>query len=170
MTGPHEGRVEREATRCLPVAVITISDSRTPDTDASGQLAEELLGRAGHRVLSRDVVPDAPARITAALAELRARGAAVAITSGGTGIARRDATFETLDRLLERRLPGFGELFRALSFPEVGPAAMLTRATAGTIGELLVFALPGSPHAVRLGLERLILPDLPHLAWETVRR
>lgn len=98
-----------------------------------------------------------------------AEGCKVIITNGGTGISRRDSTFEAIDALLEKRLPGFGEIFRMLSFAEIGPAAMLSRATAGIMGRTLIFCLPGSPNAVRLGIDRLILPELAHLVWETVR-
>ena len=92
------------------------------------------------------------------------------LTNGGTGIARRDSTFEAIDALIEKRLPGFGELFRMLSYAEIGPAAMLSRATAGTIGGALVFCMPGSTGAVRLAMEKLIIPELPHLIWETIRQ
>jgi molybdenum cofactor biosynthesis protein B len=166
----HRSRVEHEAARAVRCAVVTISDTRTPATDESGRLAQERIAATGHSVAAYRVVRDEPAEIRAALAALPAAGATVAILNGGTGIARRDSTFEAVDALLDKRLPGFGELFRALSFPEVGPAALLSRATAGVIGDLLVFALPGSPHAVALALDRLILPDLAHLAWETTRR
>ena len=173
MTGapaPHGGRVEREAKRSLPVAIATISDTRTEQDDTGGDLIARLLEEHGHSIVLRRIVPDEPELIQQTVAQSQVAGAAVLITTGGTGITRRDSTFEALDALLEKRLPGFGEIFRALSFPEIGPAAMLSRATAGSIGQLLVFALPGSPHAVGLAMERLILPDLPHLAWETVRQ
>lgn len=166
----HRGRVQREAARSVACAVVTISDTRTPETDESGRLARERLAAAGHTLAHYAVVRDEPHEIRDVLAGLSAAGTGVAILNGGTGIARRDSTFEAVDALLDKRLPGFGELFRALSFPEIGPAAMLSRATAGVIGDLLVFALPGSPHAVALALDRLILPDLAHLAWETTRR
>jgi molybdenum cofactor biosynthesis protein B len=97
-------------------------------------------------------------------------GCQVIIINGGTGIAKRDSTFEAVDRLLEKRLPGFGELFRMLSYHEIGPAAMLSRATAGTVGDTLLFSVPGSPNAVTLALDRLILPELRHLVWEATRQ
>ena len=149
---------------------MTISDSRTRENDTGGDIIEQLFVAAGHELVHRELVRDEPDEIAACVERARVAGAAVLVTTGGTGISKRDSTFDAIDALLEKRLPGFGELFRALSFPEIGPAALLSRATAGTVGELLVFCLPGSPHAVRLGLERLIVPDLAHLAWETVRR
>ena len=102
--------------------------------------------------------------------ELSEAGCQVIRTNGGTGIARRDSTFEAIDALIEKRLPGFGELFRMLSYADIGPAAMLSRATAGMIGGTLVFCMPGSTGAVRLAMEQLIIPQLPHLIWETVRQ
>lgn len=166
----HVERAARELGKSVRCACVTISDSRTRENDTGGDIIEQLLGEAGHELVHRELVRDEPDEIAACVERARAAGAAVLVTTGGTGIARRDSTFDAIDALLEKRLPGFGELFRALSFPEIGAAAMLSRATAGTVGELLVFCLPGSPHAVRLGLERLIIPDLAHLAWETVRR
>lgn len=167
---PHRDRVEREANATVACAVVTISDTRTLEDDESGDMIAALLAAEGHAVVLRQIVRDESHDIQQLISMSIAAKAAVLITNGGTGIAKRDATFEAVDGLLERHLPGFGELFRSLSFPVIGPAAMLTRATAGTIGDLLLFCLPGSPHAVQLAMEQLILPDLPHLAWETVRR
>ena len=116
------------------------------------------------------VVPDEPAQIVALVRELAGQGCQAIITNGGTGITRRDSTFEAIDGLLEKRLPGFGELFRMLSYQEIGAAAMLSRATAGLFGGAVIFCLPGSTGAVRLALERLIVPELPHLVWETIRQ
>lgn len=166
----HRRRIAVEAETHLRCAVITISDTRTVDDDVSGDTIVRALTDDGHKVIYRTIVPDDGERILAALDEALALDVAVIVTNGGTGIARRDVTFEFLQGRLERTLPGFGELFRALSFPEIGPAAILTRATAGTIAETLVFVLPGSPHAVETALGGLILPDLPHLAWEITRR
>lgn len=143
-------------------AVVTVSDTRTAATDASGQRIRELLGAHGHRVEAYTVVPDDPAAIRAALAGLPAAVAAVILT-GGTGLGRRDTTWEALRGVLEREIPGFGELFRMLSFAEVGPAAMLSRATAGVWGDRVLFALPGSTRAVELAMTKLILPELGHL-------
>jgi len=166
----HRRRIAAEAEIHLRCAIITISDTRTVEDDVSGDLITRALTDDGHEVSYRTIVPDDGERILSALDEALALNVAVIVTNGGTGIAQRDVTFESLEGRLQRRLPGFGELFRALSFPEIGPAAMLTRATAGTIADTLIFVLPGSPHAVETALDRLILPDLPHLAWEITRR
>ncbi len=156
-------------TTAIPCAVLTISDSRSEATDESGQYIRTALTQAGHNVVQYAVVRDEPAQIVEMVRRFAAEGCKVIITNGGTGISRRDSTFEAIDALLEKRLPGFGEIFRMLSFTEIGPAAMLSRATAGTMGGTLIFCLPGSPNAVRLGIDRLILPELAHLVWETVR-
>lgn len=151
----------------LRVAVITLSDTRTPETDKSGQLMKELLTAAGHTIGHYSVMPDEPEKLRQQVRQLADEQAVeVILTNGGTGISRRDSTFEALAALLEKQLDGFGELFRMLSFPEIGPAAMLSRAMAGVYRGLLVFSTPGSPHAVRLAMEKLILPELPHLVWE----
>jgi cyclic pyranopterin phosphate synthase len=154
----HEGRKAP-----VSVAIVTVSDSRTLETDVSGALAADLVRGAGHEVLERVVVPDEPTEVRAAVERLLGV-ARVVITNGGTGIAARDSTYEALAGLLEKRLDGFGELFRSLSFADVGPAAMMSRAVAGTARGGVVVVLPGSPDAVRLGLERLVLPELGHLA------
>jgi len=144
--------------------VLTASDTRTTETDRGGALLCRLLREAGHPVPLYRVVPDDPAAIRAALAEAEADPdiRAVLIT-GGTGIAPRDRTFETVESLLQRPLPGFGELFRMLSYREIGPAAMLSRAVAGVRDRRALFSLPGSPAAVELALRELILPELGHL-------
>jgi molybdenum cofactor biosynthesis protein B len=145
--------------------VITVSDSRTLADDRGGATVVKALERAGHAVVSRRILPDEPRRITAHLRALaRASRARVVVLTGGTGIARRDRTYEAIDALLEKRLDGFGELFRMLSYREIGAAAMLSRAVAGTWRGRILFSLPGSPQAVALALRRLILPELPHLA------
>ena len=165
----HEARAKSEtpAVRC---GVITISDTRTPETDGSGGAIRELLEGQGHTVARYAVVKDEPAQIVQAVREFAQDGCRVILTNGGTGIASRDSTFEAIDALLEKRLPGFGELFRMLSYQEIGAAAMLSRATAGTVGDALVFCMPGSTGAVRLAMQQLILPQLAHLVWETVRQ
>jgi molybdenum cofactor biosynthesis protein B len=145
--------------------VVTVSDTRRLGDDLGGALLVRALERAGHTVVSRRILPDEPRRITAHLRALaRASRARVVLLTGGTGIAARDRTFEAIDALLEKRLEGFGELFRMLSYREIGSAAMLSRAVAGTWRGRILFALPGSPKAVALALRRLILPELPHLA------
>lgn len=150
------------------VGIVTVSDSRTLETDVGGALAEERLRAEGHLVVARRVVRDEPLEVRAEVQRLLAE-AEVVITSGGTGIAARDSTYEALAGAFDKTLTGFGELFRALSYAEVGPAAMMSRATAGTMSGGVVLVLPGSPDAVRLALERIVLPELGHLARLGVR-
>jgi molybdenum cofactor biosynthesis protein B len=155
----------RAGPAAVPVAVVTASDTRVARTDTSGAFLRRALRRAGHRVVDYAVLPDEPARIVAHLRALAGRGdVRVVLISGGTGIGRRDSTYEAVAGLLEKRLDGFGELFRMLSFPRVGAAAMLSRAVAGTYRGMVVFSLPGSEPAVRLAMRRLILPELGHVA------
>ncbi|MGY4706626.1 MogA/MoaB family molybdenum cofactor biosynthesis protein [Candidatus Bipolaricaulota sp. J31] len=150
--------------------LVTVSDTRTPETDESGRLIAEALRRAGHGVKGYVVVPDEPERIRTALEEaLGDPGVDAVILNGGTGISPRDVTPEAVLPLLERELPGFGEAFRRLSFEEIGPRALLSRAFAGISRGKLLFALPGSPHGVSLALERLILPLLGHAVYELRR-
>jgi len=155
----HQKQVAAEGPSTLRCGVITISDTRTKDADVSGQMIIKCLEEAGHTITRYVVVRDEAAQIIVLVHELALAGCAVAILNGGTGIARRDSTFEAVDLLLEKRLPGFGELFRMLSFAEIGAGAMLSRATAGVYRGMLLFSLPGSPHAVDLALQRLILPE-----------
>lgn len=166
----HEQRARDELSSQVRCAVLTISDTRTPETDTSGAAIRTALTQAGHDVVRYKLVRDEPEQIDALVRTCAAEGCKLIITNGGTGIARRDSTFEAIDSLLEKRLPGFGELFRMLSYQEIGSAAMLSRATAGTFGGALIFCLPGSTNAVRLALEQLIVPQLAHLVWETVRQ
>ena len=166
----HERRARDEAPRAIRCGVITISDTRTPDTDTSGAAIRAALAAQGHVVARYAVVKDEPSEIVALVRELAADGCQVVLTSGGTGITRRDSTFEAIDSLLEKRLPGFGELFRMLSYQQIGAAAMLSRAAAGLVGGTLIFCMPGSTAAVQLALEQLILPQLAHLVWETIRQ
>ncbi|MGE0463611.1 MAG: molybdenum cofactor biosynthesis protein B [Vicinamibacterales bacterium] len=150
--------------------VVTVSDTRTEETDTGGKAIVDLLTAAGHTVIARRIVRDEPEEV-AALVKLQAamEHVDVIVTTGGTGITRRDSTFEAIDGLLEKKLPGFGELFRMLSFQEIGPAAMLSRACAGTCRGKVVVALPGSENAVRLAMTRLLVPELGHLVAETRR-
>jgi molybdenum cofactor biosynthesis protein B len=150
----------------LRIAVITVSDTRTLESDESGMEISKRLAGAGHQVLERTVVPDDPGRIAWVLRHWLASDADTVILNGGTGIASRDGTVEVVHRFLDRELPGFGELFRALSFAEIGAAAMLSRALGGVARGKAVFALPGSKHAVMLAMERLILPELAHVVHE----
>jgi molybdenum cofactor biosynthesis protein B len=151
-------------------AVLTVSDSRTHRTDGGGPIIVRRLERAGHHLVTRGLVPDDPERVETVLRTWLSDPAPdLIITTGGTGISSRDNTIEVVDRLLDKRLDGFGELFRVLSWSEVGSAAMLSRAVGGLAGETLVFALPGSPNAVRLAMDKLIVPELSHLLWERSR-
>jgi molybdopterin adenylyltransferase len=152
----------------LPVsvccAVVTVSDTRSPAEDSSGQFIREALTAAGHRIAAYAVVRDEPLQIQSHLQELAQQPDVQAIIfNGGTGIAPRDTTYDAIQELLEKELPGFGEIFRALSYQEIGSRAIATRATAGIYRGRLVFSLPGSTHAVKLGVEALILPELVHL-------
>jgi molybdenum cofactor biosynthesis protein B len=143
-------------------AVVTVSDTRTAATDMSGSKIRELLAAAGHEIAHYAVVKDEPAAICGILDALPPE-AAVVIVNGGTGLARRDTTYEAIHARLEKELQGFGELFRALSFQQIGAAAMLSRATAGVMGTRIVFAVPGSTAAVELAMAQLILPVLGHV-------
>jgi molybdenum cofactor biosynthesis protein B len=150
--------------------VLTVSDSRTLATETSGRAIAELLERAGHVVTGRDLVKDEPADVARTITNEIARGEArVIITTGGTGITKRDSTYEAVTSLFEKRIDGFGELFRMLSYADIGPAAMLSRATAGVASGCAIFMLPGSEAAVRLAMEKLILPELGHIARELTR-
>jgi molybdenum cofactor biosynthesis protein B len=148
--------------------VITISDTRTPADDASGDAIVAALESGGHHVAGRQIVRDDPAAVRALVAA-EAPNAQAIITTGGTGITSRDSTFEAIAALFDKRLEGFGELFRMLSYEEIGAAAMLSRACAGTIGSTAVFSLPGSAPAVRLAMNKLILPELGHVVRELSR-
>jgi molybdopterin adenylyltransferase len=164
--GEHKARAPAYA----KVYVITCSDSRTQQNDEGGTILKSKLADLGHVVAGSAIVPDEPARILEELQKARAAGAQAALITGGTGISRRDSTYEAISGAIARPLPGFGELFRMLSFAEIGSAALLSRAVAGVTREgLLVFAMPGSPAAVRLACEKLILPELTHLLEELAR-
>lgn len=150
----------------LAVALITVSDTRTAETDVNGQFLAEALSERGDRVARQTIVPDEPTRVLASLDEALALGVDAVIVNGGTGVSARDTTFDALSGRFEKTLPGFGELFRMLSWEQVGAAAMLSRAAAGTIGRCVIFSTPGSPKAVRLAWEKLIGPELGHLVAE----
>jgi molybdenum cofactor biosynthesis protein B len=145
--------------------VLTVSDTRTAETDESGNLCISLVESAGHEVVGRTILPDDPEKVEAHVRAVAAEVDAVLI-NGGTGIAARDTTYEGVAKLLEKRLDGFGELFRMLSFAEVGSRAMASRAVAGVCGKTLIFSMPGSSKAVRLALEHLVCPELSHLVGE----
>lgn len=172
MSRPASGLTEHKAAAppSVGVFVLTVSDTRTEATDTAGRAIRDLLTAEGYTVVGARIVQDEPADVhawvEAALADLAVQ---VVVTTGGTGVTSRDGTYEAVASLFEKQLDGFGELFRALSFKEIGPAAMLSRATAGTIGRRAVFVLPGSEHAVRLAMTRLILPELGHLAQQLAK-
>lgn len=153
-----------QTVRC---AVVTVSDTRTLATDRGGELLANLLTGAGHTVGRREIVPDDPDRIRPLVTELAEDQTLDAVlVTGGTGISARDQTFETISQLLTKTLPGYGELFRMLSFDDIGPAAMLSRAVGGVVGRVVLLTMPGSPAAVQLVMEKLILPELAHLVYE----
>lgn len=158
---------KQQGPRQIRCFVLTVSDTRTMDTDTSGRTIAELLGSSGHEIVGRLIVKDdAPAVRSAIERQLSKPDVDVVITTGGTGISSRDTTFEAVDGLLEKRLDGFGELFRMLSYRDIGAAAMLSRTTAGLAGRRLVVCLPGSEAAVRLAMEQLLLPELGHLVQQ----
>jgi molybdenum cofactor biosynthesis protein B len=166
--GVHDHR--QSSPQVVDCFVITVSDSRTTDDDESGALLRERLAAAGHRLTGYQVVRDQPEQVSALVRRICEMGDAdVVLLNGGTGLSHRDLTHEALRPLLERTIDGFGELFRFLSYAEIGPAAMLSRALAGTCRETLIFAMPGSPAAVRLALDKLILPELGHAVRELRR-
>jgi molybdenum cofactor biosynthesis protein B len=151
--------------RCF---VLTISDTRTADTDTSGDAIAQALTDAGHDVAGRRIVRDDSATVRE-IVRAESRNVSVIVTTGGTGITARDSTYEAISALLDKRLDGFGELFRMLSYEQVGSAAMLSRACAGSIGTTAIFALPGSEQAVRLAMDKLILPEIGHVVRELQR-
>jgi molybdopterin adenylyltransferase len=153
----------------IPMAIVTVSDSRTASTDENAAYLRAQIAAAGHRVAGYHLIKDDVDQVLAVLEELAAGDARIVIFNGGTGIGPRDRTYDALSRKLEKTLPGFGELFRVLSYEQVGAAAMLSRATAGVYRETVIISTPGSPAAVRLAWEKLIAPELAHLAWELVR-
>lgn len=165
-TAEHRASAEKK----VVCAVLTVSDTRTEATDKSGAYILEHLKAQGHEVALYRIVKDEPDQIRAFIAETRALGNVRAVlANGGTGISNRDGTYEAIAGLIEKRMDGFGEIFRVLSFEEIGPAAMLSRAIAGTHGGMIIFSMPGSTAAVRLAMEKLILPELAHVVWETTR-
>ena len=149
------------------VAVLTISDTRTPETDTGGNAIVQLMREAGHEVSRREIVEDDAPRIEVVLQEfLTDTSVDAVITTGGTGISARDTTYEVVSRLIDKKLDGFGELFRMLSYKEIGAAAILSRAVAGASGAKFVACLPGSTNAVRLAMEKLLVPEIPHVVFE----
>ncbi len=158
----------RNAPASVRCVVITISDTRTAATDSSGDAIAQALTSAGHIVVARQIVHDDPDEVRR-LVRTAAADVPVIVTTGGTGITSRDSTYEAIVELLDKRLDGFGELFRMLSYEQIGSAAMLSRACAGTIGQAAIFALPGATRAVELAMEKLILPEVGHIVRELRR-
>jgi molybdenum cofactor biosynthesis protein B len=160
----------RRAPGVLGFGLITVSDTRSPEDDVSGRTLSGLAHAAGHRVEESAVVPDEVAAIRRAVRRMLALpGVDVVVLTGGTGFSPRDVTIDAVGPLLDQPIEGFGELFRALSYQQVGAAAMLSRATGGLIGDKAVFLLPGSPKAVSLAMEKLILPEAGHLLGQARR-
>lgn len=159
-----------EAPKSVRCAVLTISDTRTPEDDRSGEIIKQQLVWRGHELAAYTIVKDDPDAIAGTIRDWAARDDIRAIISnGGTGIARRDTTYDVVSRLLDKELTGFGELFRMLSYPEIGAAAMLSRAIAGVIDRTAIFCLPGSSNAVKLGMEKLVAPELSHVVYEMTK-
>ena len=159
-----------KAPKSINLAIITVSDTRTEADDSSGMAIADIMARAGHIIVRRAIVKDEVEEIQKALRELiEDTGVQAVVINGGTGIARRDVTLEAITPFQEKSIPGFGELFRVLSFNQVGSAAMMSRASAFVTEGKIVFCLPGSEKAVRLAVEKLIAPELGHMVWEAQR-
>lgn len=170
MTSPSHHEHKDRAPSSIGCMVITCSDTRTPDTDISGQLIRKFLEERGHTVVEQHLVKDDAAQIQLRIARGTANKAVQAIIiNGGTGISRRDSTFEAVDAMLEKRLAGFGEIFRLLTYQDIGSPAIMSRATAGIIDGRVLFSIPGSENAVRLAMDKLILPELGHLVGELTK-
>jgi molybdopterin adenylyltransferase len=158
---------KESAPETVRVAILTISDTRTPETDTGGDVAQELLEGAGQEVVERRIVRDEVSGIRNNFIDLLARSDVDAVVAtGGTGISGRDTTYEVVERMVEKRLDGFGEIFRMLSYEEIGSAAIMSRALAGSVGSKFVASLPGSRNAVRLAVEKLLVPELSHIVFE----
>ena len=160
-----EHKAKAAAQGPIPMAIVTVSDTRTPETDLNAAYLRDQIVAAGHTLAGYRLIKDEPEQVAVVLAELAQSGVKIILFNGGTGISRRDTTFDALSGKLEKTLTGFGEIFRLLSYAEIGAAAMLSRATAGVYANTVVFSTPGSPAAVRLAWEKLIKPELQHLAW-----
>ncbi|MDA1330283.1 MAG: molybdenum cofactor biosynthesis protein MoaB [Chloroflexi bacterium] len=151
------------------LAIITVSDSRTPESDTNRDFLSEQIAALGHELVGYRLIKDEPDQVLAVLDEFASSESQLLLFNGGTGIAPRDTTYDVLSNALEKTLPGFGELFRMLSYEQVGAAAMLSRAVAGVYRSKVIISTPGSPAAVRLAWEKLIAPEIQHLAWEVAR-
>lgn len=153
-----------QAEQCLTVAILTVSDTRTFENDLGGNLIQSLLEQAGHQISERRIVKDQSQAIRVVATQLlEAPGVDALLVTGGTGLAARDQTTEAIEGLYDAVIPGYGELFRMLSYQEIGAAAMLSRASGGRHGQQVVLTMPGSPAGVQLAMEKLIIPELPHL-------
>ncbi len=160
-------RHRESAPETVRVAILTISDTRTRETDTGGDTAEEILSAAGQEIVARQIVRDEVNGIRTSLIDLLANPEVDAVvTTGGTGISGRDTTYEVVERMIEKKLDGFGEIFRMLSYEEIGAAAIMSRAVAGAVGAKFVASLPGSRNAVRLAVEKLLVPELAHIVFE----
>lgn len=172
-TEMRSGKVDhhRKAAELPParIAVVTVSDSRTVETDTNGQYLKEQIKKSGFQLAAYHIVRDEPVEIDTLLGELAGADVQLILFNGGTGISKRDTTYDVISRKLEKVLPGFGELFRMLSFEQVGAAAMFSRAVAGLYHGKVIISTPGSPAAVQLAWEKLIVPEIQHLAWEISR-
>ena len=169
MTGPSEEHRTGAPTH-IRCAVITVSDTRTTETDTGGQTLRDLLHQAGHQVLVREIIPDEPVPMRKLIATLSEREEIdVILLTGGTGLSSRDQTYETVSGLFTKLLPGYGELFRFLSYDQVGPASMFSRAVGGLVGQTVLLTMPGSPAAVELAMEKIILPEITHLVQQARR-
>lgn len=164
----EDHRRKAHASGVVTIAIVTVSDSRDEETDENGAWLRRAAEAAGHRVSGYRVIPDDPAAVADALTDFAA-AARVILFNGGTGISSRDNTYDAISGRLEKVIPGFGEIFRMLSYQQVGAAAMLSRAVAGTFKGAVVISTPGSPAAVRLAWEALVAPEIEHLAWEVGR-
>lgn len=173
MTQMKSGKIEhhRKAAEMLParIAVVTVSDTRTPETDTNGQYLKQQIEQSGFQLAAYHVVHDEPVEIDTLLDTLVQMDLHIILFNGGTGISKRDTTFDVISRKMEKVMPGFGEIFRMLSYEQVGAAAMFSRAVAGVYRGKMIIATPGSPAAVQLAWEKLIAPEMQHLAWEITR-
>lgn len=160
---------EAEAPKALALGILTLSDTRREAEDLSGALLKELLGDAGHRIEQYAIIREDPERIEETLKDWLSKPLDAIVTNGGTGLTSRDGTIEVARRLMQKELEGFGELFRFLSFQQIGPAGMLSRSTAGLASGKILVCLPGSTKAVRLAAKRLLIPQLPHMVREARR-
>jgi molybdopterin adenylyltransferase len=162
---------EKAGKGSVTVAIVTVSDTRTPETDQNRHYIEGRMAELGHTVAAYRLIKDEPYQVSTVIEELTALPEVqIVLFNGGTGISPRDTTYDVVSRYLEKTLPGFGELFRMLSYQEVGAAAMFSRATGGVYRGTLIFSMPGSPNAVQVAMEKLILPEINHLAWEIARK